>query len=82
MADAKTRGGEGIEWLRGVVVLSAVVRITTNSRAFVRPSSLEDAFGFCNDLRIQPHCQMVEPGERHWEVFGGCVSRLKRAARA
>src|SRR5260370_19546262 len=51
------------------MVLSAVVRITTNSRAFLRPSPIDEAFGFCEDLLGQPHCQIVEPGERHWDIF-------------
>jgi toxin-antitoxin system PIN domain toxin len=67
-------------WLDGVVrgdarfgisplALSAVARITTNPRAFVQPSTLAEAFGFCDDLLGQPHCEIVEPGERHWSVF-------------
>ena len=67
-------------WLDGVVLsdarfglsrlgLSAVVRITTNMRSYKTPSSLDDAFGFCADLTGQPHCQIVEPGERHWDIF-------------
>ena len=67
-------------WLEGVVTgdarfgisplaLRAVVRITTNPRAFVTPSSLDEAFGFCDDLLGQPHCQVVEPGERHWDIL-------------
>jgi toxin-antitoxin system PIN domain toxin len=51
------------------VVLSAVIRIATNSRAFRTPSPIEEAFGFCEDLLGQPHCQIVEPGERHWDIF-------------
>ncbi len=51
------------------LALSAVVRITTNPRVFPRASSIEDAFGFCEDLLGQPHCQIVEPGERHWSIF-------------
>lgn len=51
------------------VVLGAVVRTTTNSRAFGTPSSIEEAFGFCEDLLGQPHCQVVAPGERHWGIF-------------
>ena len=51
------------------IVLSAVVRITTNGRAFRMPSPLEEAFGFCEDLVGQPHCQIVEPGDRHWDIF-------------
>jgi toxin-antitoxin system PIN domain toxin len=49
--------------------LSAVVRVTTNRRAYKEPSTLEEAFGFCEDLLGQPHCQIVEPGERHWDIF-------------
>ena len=45
-------------------VLSAVVRITTNLRAFKMPSAVDEAFGFCEDLLCQPHCQIVEPGDR------------------
>jgi len=51
------------------VALAAVVRITTNPR--LQPSSVsrDDALGFCDDLLEQPHCQVVEPGERHWDIF-------------
>ena len=67
-------------WLSGVVAgearfgvsplaLSALVRITTNQRAFRQPSTLVDAFGFCEDLLSQPHCETVDPGERHWGIF-------------
>jgi toxin-antitoxin system PIN domain toxin len=67
-------------WLMGVIsgdarfglspaVLSAVVRITTNARVFKVPSAIEEAFGFCEDLLGQSHCQLVEPGERHWAIF-------------
>jgi len=51
------------------MVLSAVIRITTNPRAFRRPNAIEEAFGSCQDLLGQPHCQAVEPGERHWDIF-------------
>ena len=51
------------------LVLGAVIRITTNPRVFRNPSALDEAFGFCDDLRGQPQCQIVEPGERHWDIF-------------
>jgi hypothetical protein len=51
------------------LALAAVVRITTNPRSYRQPSTLNDAFGFCEDLLRQPHCQIVEPGERHWGIF-------------
>jgi toxin-antitoxin system PIN domain toxin len=50
-------------------VLSAVVRITTNPRAFKAPSSSDEAFAFCDNILGQPHSQIVEPGQRHWEIF-------------
>ena len=49
--------------------LSAVVRITTNPRVFREPGTLEEVFAFCDNLLGQPHCERVEPGERHWEIF-------------
>ena len=67
-------------WLVGVVendarfgvsplVLNAVVRVTTNPRSYSTPSTIEQAFAFCENLRAQPHCQVVDPGERHWDIF-------------
>jgi toxin-antitoxin system PIN domain toxin len=67
-------------WLGGIVAgvsqfglspltLSAVVRITTDARIFAIPSALDEAFGYCSDLLMQPHCQTVEPGARHFDIF-------------
>jgi uncharacterized protein len=64
-------------------VLSAVVRITTHRRVYAAPSTLEDALGFCEDLINQPHCQIVQPGERHWEIFKRlCIETNTRGAMA
>ena len=51
------------------MALAAVVRVTTNPRSYRTPSTLEEALRFCEHLRGQPHCQLVEPGERHWGIF-------------
>ncbi len=51
------------------LVLSALVRVTTNRKTFPMPSGLDEAFGFCSDITQQPHCRLVEPGERHWAIF-------------
>lgn len=67
-------------WLDGVIAgdaqfgmsplaMSAVVRITTNPSAFRSASPIEEAFAYCSDLLRQPHCTVVEPGERHWSIF-------------
>jgi toxin-antitoxin system PIN domain toxin len=65
-----------------LLVLSAVVRITTNPRIYKIPSALDEAFGFCEDMLAQPHCQIVDPGERHWEIFKRlCLETETRGAR-
>jgi hypothetical protein len=67
-------------WLRDVVLgdapfavsplaLSAVVRVTTDHRIYNVPSSRDDALGYCDDILAQPHCQIVEPRDRHWAIF-------------
>jgi toxin-antitoxin system PIN domain toxin len=64
------------------LALAAVVRVTTSRRAYINPSSFEDAFGFCEDLLGQPHCQIVEPRERHWDIFKRlCVQADTRGPR-
>jgi toxin-antitoxin system PIN domain toxin len=75
-------------WLEAVVesdaqfgisplVLSAVVRITTDPRVYRTPSTREEAFSFCEFLLGQPHSQIVEPGPRHWDIFKRCALRPK-----
>jgi toxin-antitoxin system PIN domain toxin len=51
------------------LVLSAVVRITTDPRIFRVPSTPDDVFRFCDYLIRHPNCHAVEPGERHWGMF-------------
>jgi toxin-antitoxin system PIN domain toxin len=51
------------------LALGAVVRVTTHPRTFKDPSSVEEAFAFCDHLLNQPHCEIVRPGERHWPIF-------------
>jgi toxin-antitoxin system PIN domain toxin len=64
------------------LALSAVVRVTTNPRTYRTPSTIEEAFRFCDYLRSQPHCQIVEPGERHWNIFKRlCVETDTRGPR-
>src|SRR6185369_1360963 len=67
-------------WLDGVVngseafavseiALSGFVRIVTHSRIFKRPTPLASALAFARFLHEQPHCVVVRPGDRHWEIF-------------
>ena len=80
-------------WLTGVLAgqtrfgmsplaLSALVRITTNPRSYREPSSLAEAFTFCDYVAGQPNCQLVESGERHWDIFQRlCVETDTRGPR-
>lgn len=64
------------------LALSAVVRVTTNERTLKPPSSLDDAFGFCQDILDQPNCIVVEPGDRHWSIFERiCLETSTRGSR-
>ena len=70
--------------------LSALIRITTHPRIFIRPSPIADVLQFAEQLRARPNCLVVVPGERHWDLFidlcrsgnarGGLVSDAYLAA--
>jgi len=80
-------------WLNGLIegdarfgvsplALGALVRVTTNPRAYKEPSTIEEAFGFCENILGQPHCQVVDPGERHWDIFRRlCIDTDTRGSR-
>ncbi len=51
------------------LVLSAVIRITTHAKIFVRPSSLAEAANYAEFLRSLPNAVTVSPGRRHWHIF-------------
>lgn len=59
------------------LTLSALVRIVTQ-KPWKPPSPTEDVLAFCEALRAAPTCKVVQPTERHWEIF----DRLCRAAGA
>jgi uncharacterized protein len=50
-------------------VLASVIRVSTHPRVYARPSGLNEAIAFCNVLLEQPHCQIIQPGPRHWEIY-------------
>jgi uncharacterized protein len=67
-------------WLEAVVngeaaygmspqVLSELIRVATHPRIFARPSRRGDVTAFASILLDQPHCQIVQPGPRHWSLF-------------
>lgn len=58
------------------LVLSGFLRIVTHPRIFNPPSEIEAALAFAQDVRKQPNCVLITPGERHWTIF----TRLCRTA--
>jgi toxin-antitoxin system PIN domain toxin len=57
--------------------LQGFVRVVTNPRIFVRPSTLDEALAFVDELRRRPTCHLFRPGPRHWDIF---VNLCRRAA--
>ena len=58
-------------------VLAGVIRVSTHPRIFAKPSRLADAAAFASLLLEQPHCQIVQPGPRHWTIFQNLCRRAK-----
>jgi toxin-antitoxin system PIN domain toxin len=60
-------------------VLAGVLRIATHRRIFAKPEPLESAMAFVETVLHQPHCHVVEPGPRHWELFRAlCINTKAR----
>ncbi len=51
------------------IVLSGFLRVVTHPRIFDPPSDLAAALAFANQVRNQPNCIPLNPGERHWTIF-------------
>jgi toxin-antitoxin system PIN domain toxin len=56
-------------------VLASMVRLVTNHRIYQEPSTPTAALSFCDALLSAPAAMRVRPGERHWGIFRGLVSR-------
>ena len=67
-------------WMEGVVsgearfgmstqVLSGLIRVVTHPKVFSQPSSLDEVLHFCSVVLDQPHCLVIQPGARHWDIF-------------
>lgn len=77
-------------WLEGVLsgpdlvrftwlTLWAFVRIATSSRVFALPLSTAEAHAAVASWLQQPNAGIVEPGERHLELFGTLLDRGQAA---
>lgn len=50
-------------------VASGFIRIVTNHRIFIEPTSVIEAVAFIDSLRELPQCRTIEPGSGHWDIF-------------
>ena len=50
-------------------VLASVIRIATHPGIYAQRNTLSEATTFVSTLVEQPHCQVVQPGPRHWSIF-------------
>jgi hypothetical protein len=68
------------EWLEGIVngeeayavadiILSGFLRVVTHPKVFRPPSSMKEALDYVEPIRNHPHCIIIAPGDRHWEIF-------------
>lgn len=59
-------------------VLSGFLRIATHPRILSFSPSLDTALTFVDLLLSSPHCVLILPGRRHWQIF----TQLCRASQA
>ena len=50
--------------------LSGFLRVVTQPKVFNTPSTIGQALAFTDQIRSRPNTVPVEPGARHWEIFG------------
>jgi uncharacterized protein len=50
-------------------VMQSFVRIVTNRRVFIPPSTTVQAFAFLDQFTRRPHCTVIRPGPNHWDIF-------------
>lgn len=65
---------EGIGLAHPIAV--GFIRIVTNPRVFINPSSLEEAFGFIDKIQSVANYAFIEPGPNHWKIFENLCKKV------
>jgi toxin-antitoxin system PIN domain toxin len=65
----------GLSWM----VLLGFIRVSTNSRIYRQPRSVDEILTFIENWLTLPHVEIVEPSERHLEILSGFLRRLGTA---
>jgi toxin-antitoxin system PIN domain toxin len=75
-------------WLEGIlsrpdpvrlswITILAFLRIATNSRAFEHPLSIDEGIAIVSQWLDRPMVDILEPGERHWEILRGLLAKTQ-----
>src|SRR5438067_13428195 len=56
--------------------VTGMVRIVTNPRIYREPATIDEALGFADQVRSQPHAKVVQPGPRFWPIFSELCARV------
>ena len=75
------------DWLESVInsntaygfselALSGFIRVVTHPKVFEKPSSLEVAFAFAQQIRSAEHAVCLAPGSNHWDLFLRCAQSI------
>lgn len=75
------------DWLESVInsntaygfselVLSGFIRVVTHPKIFEKPSSLEAACAFAQQVRSAENAVCLAPGRNHWDLFLRCAQLI------
>jgi toxin-antitoxin system PIN domain toxin len=60
----------GLPW----VVILAFLRLTTNTRVFERPLTVEKSLAYIEEWLSQPVATAVAPGKSHWRILSNLLT--------
>lgn len=66
----------GIAYGFSELVLSGFIRVVTHPKVFEKPSPLETAVGFAQQIRAAEHAICLAPGRNHWNLFLQCLESI------
>lgn len=58
------------------LVLSGFIRVVTHPKVFEKPSSLEVACAFAQQIRSAEHAVCLASGSNHWDLFLRCAQSI------
>jgi uncharacterized protein len=87
------RHAEYRDWMRALIngpepyavsdhAVTGMIRVVTNPRTYPDgPSTIDEALAFADEIRNQPHANVVAPGPRFWVIFADLCRQVKARAK-